>query len=798
MKSAGCWVGKWPGLVVLLLFLLGCSGEPPKKAEKPKPAEKKAETPVQSGGPAAQILPPLRLEAFGELTPSRPMDLKPVLQDQAATVEKAANYQAVMKMLGTKLSPAQKNFLNRHKFLLVPKRATNLAAVEEETSYDEMLGIFDRLGGPLEPFYRQPCHAKLVNPDVVLHAFHKYLENSLEHLEKTVLVQDLRKFVQSLQSQALAARKISSDDLARHYELIAAQLTVPLVILNNARWPAEEGTEKRLPEPGEAAKPDDSDTLENALGLLKPYETAFSPEIQAKTREELKYIYEAKDTPASGGKSPLFGHYDAFYPSDYSQFTPRSHYTKSSLLRAYFRAMMYLGRNYYNLRNENGITDALLLAHLMATPTDQGESLKRWRRLMEITSFYVGLPDDISYPEWRDFIVNISGTEKFEPSTALSPEFLIKISANIEKLKPPVISLTRGEQVDIGKLNFRLFGQRFTFDGWMLNHLTAKEPGDTPPFPTTPSALFVPAALGNPTARSFLPLVLREDMPELTPAHLDVFEARLNKLSHTLAQVEERDWFSAIGWVWLKLLGTLNASFSEGYPLYMQSPLFPIKQLETFLGSYTELKHDTLLYAKQSYAEMGNGDEGKIPPVPRGFVEPNLPFWVMMERLVAYTAAGFRKFQLFPGDLEEYGKLQRFKQQVEFFTAMAEKELRGQPLSEKEYEKIRTLDLSYLAIPPDGEVLDPKDRRSALIADIHTDMAKKQVLYEATGEPYIMLALVGNEGRPRLTVGVAFNHYEFTGPLTIRYSDADWQGWVYEAPGKMPPKNFWYKDLLVR
>ena len=91
-----------------------------------------------------------------------------------------------------------------------------------------------------------------------------------------------------------------------------------------------------------------------------------------------------------------------------------------------------------------------------------------------------------------------------------------------------------------------------------------------------------------------------------------------------------------------------------------------------------------------------------------------------------------------------------------------------------------------------------KDLRSGLIADVHTDLFKNQVLYEATGEPYIMLALVGNEGRTRLTIGVAFNHYEFTGPLTTRYTDADWWARVYETPKKLPPKNFWYGDLLVK
>ena len=95
-------------------------------------------------------------------------------------------------------------------------------------------------------------------------------------------------------------------------------------------------------------------------------------------------------------------------------------------------------------------------------------------------------------------------------------------------------------------------------------------------------------------------------------------------------------------------------------------------------------------------------------------------------------------------------------------------------------------------------MLDEKEKRSGLIADIHTDAVKGQILYEATGEPYFILALVGNEGVSRLTVGAAYNYYEFTDPLANRYTDADWQARVYNIPPKLPPKPFWYKPLIAR
>jgi hypothetical protein len=386
---------------------------------------------------------------------------------------------------------------------------------------------------------------------------------------------------------------------------------------------------------------------------------------------------------------------------------------------------------------------------------------------------------------------------------------LTKIAQQLGELRGPrilsdviiserVFGQTKAELLASTKA-LRIFGQRFTFDGWVLNRLTAGQEQVTVRLPSTPTALFVPAALGDKAAREFAGAFLKQEAPPFSDAEVSGFYGKLDEVAADLKKVTETEWYSSVGTAWLKLLGTLPQTFGPGYPRYMQGKLFPIKQLQTFLGSYAELKHDTLLYVKQSFAEQGNGgDEGR-PPVPKGFVEPNMAFWQELARLVDYTAAGFKKYGLFNKELEEYGRLNNFKERVNFYTSLAAKELSGAPLSEAEYEKLRIGNLSFLASPfVEGAILEEKEKRSGLIADIHTDAVKGQILYEATGEPYFILALVGNEGVNRLTVGAAYNYYEFTGPLTSRYSDADWQERVYTMPPKLPPKPFWYKPLIAR
>ncbi|MCX5893379.1 MAG: DUF3160 domain-containing protein [Deltaproteobacteria bacterium] len=791
-------IGKFVPLLLGLMFITLCCSE----RAAPPPA-----------GPTVS-LPALELEAFGALPPVKPAAVTPSLKDQAVALDRAVNYQQVMAFLKVRLTPEQIKFLHEHRFLLLPKSVTRFKGKvalcgEEDDPFDEMVGLFDSLSGASDPMRRRPENCRFVNPDVMLHALHKYLENSLEYLEKRELAEALRRFLTNIQAKTLEYQAASSGKLAGHYELIGAQLTVPLVIMENARYPSARELQEIASRPPPVPLTDDADTLENALKLLDRFKGKFSEPIFHRMAAELRQIYAAREVTLS----PLYGQYakDGAVKADYTQFTPRSHYVKSSVLRSYFRAMMYLGRNSYLLGQAEGVSDALLVALILASPGPDGRPLlKDWQRIMEITGFYAGRPDDISYPEWRNFLVKVLGAEKLAAGEALNPATLAKITSQLGELQGPrvlseviidpgVFTSNKAQLLETAK-GFRIFGQRFTVDGWILSRLTAGQEQTAVRLPSMPSALFVPAALGDKTARGFTDQYLQQLSAPFSPEETARFNGRLNEVAADLRKIKDPEWFSSVGAVWLKLLSTLTSSYGRGYPLYMQDRLFPVKQLETFLGSYTELKHDTLLYAKQNYAERGGGgDEGTPPPVPKGFVEPNLTFWETLDRLVDYVHGGYAKYGIFKKELEEYGRLSRFKRDVAWYASLAAKELQGVPLTEAEYEKLRLEPLMYMAAPlEEGQILEEKDLRAGLIADLHTDAVQGQIQYEATGEPQVMLVLVGNENTVRLAVGVAFNHYEFTGPLGARYTDADWQGRVYEHRSPLPEKNFWYKSLATK
>jgi hypothetical protein len=231
----------------------------------------------------------------------------------------------------------------------------------------------------------------------------------------------------------------------------------------------------------------------------------------------------------------------------------------------------------------------------------------------------------------------------------------------------------------------------------------------------------------------------------------------------------------------------------------MQSALYLEKNLQTVLGSYTELKHDTLLYAKQSYAELGAGGPPDVPPppVPKGFVEPDMEFWTRMLALSQLTEDGLASRGLLEDDIK--GRMDDFITNLKFYQSIAQKELTNAKITDDEYEQLRTnfYNVSGLIMPFDGEEIQEKDKKPDIIADIATDAAKNQILYEATGNPLLMLVFVSDQGAPRLTLGVTYRQFELTAPLGgNRLTDDDWRTKVDN--GDLPPTPFYYQDLFVK
>lgn len=333
-----------------------------------------------------------------------------------------------------------------------------------------------------------------------------------------------------------------------------------------------------------------------------------------------------------------------------------------------------------------------------------------------------------------------------------------------------VIPGTREEQVK----GLRLMGQRFVPDAFVFQKLLDPDvPGRT-----QPRSLDFFAAIGSERALRHL-----EDLGDTAlPKYLD----NMARLRDAFAAYDEATWTQNLYWSWIHSLRPLLEPVGEGYPAFMRSEAWLDKQLTTALASWTELKRDTILYAKQVYVERGyDAMEPPEPERPKGYVEPVPELYARVAALSRMTIEGLSARGLL-ADEGERAALEAMERLALRLQGMAEKQLRGEALSEEEYELIRFYgaEIEALTFAADDEAfyqgrgikpMGGQDLQAAVVADIATDLATGSVVENAVGRIFEIYVVAPIEGRLVLTKGGVFSHYEFTQPLSDRLTDEAWR-----------------------
>lgn len=479
------------------------------------------------------------------------------------------------------------------------------------------------------------------------------------------------------------------------------------------------------------------------------------------------------------------------YEIDYSQFIPRGHYTRTETLKKFFRTMMWYGLVPFALKSNTGRADETIRQSLLLTRSlYRAKLVEDWETIYEPTSFYVGAADDITPAEWKTLMDSVFGANAPLDSFADAQKFEAFYQA-AEKLRQAEIQNLR--LLEPGKtvapdsaVQFRFMGQRYIPDSEILQKLSV------PIKRVFPSGLDVMSVLGSSRATS----ILDANPTIYNPQNWENYKPERVKLTDKFAKIEQKRWVSNLYWNWLYSLRALLETAPEGYPSFMRNAAWEDKSLHTALGSWTQLRHDTILYGKQSGAEMGDGDE----PAPyKGYVEPNVKFWERMLNLTKQSREGLSSRKLLTEELES--KFESFEEILTDLKRISEKELQNQKLTKDEYETIRKIGgtLEYLTLsvmtgnPDTWELVNETDKDMALVADVHT--GGNQVLTEAVGRANEILVIVPVEGKLVLTRGAVFSYYEFLHPAADRLTDENWQKLV--NTGKTPAVPVWTKSFLL-
>jgi hypothetical protein len=477
-------------------------------------------------------------------------------------------------------------------------------------------------------------------------------------------------------------------------------------------------------------------------------------------------------------QSPIFG-----YKEDYSQYVPRGHYTRNETFERYFRAMMWFGRIGFRLRpgEDPGSIAAgrmetrqaiLIVAALHGSQVGDEPAVKVWERIYEPTVFFVGATDDLNVYDYSTLIRQVYG-ERFSAGDLADEARLDSFIAEAQKLRPPRILsgyVTDQQDVVAATRGFRFMGQRFVPDSYIFQQLVYNKVGTQDEPRGMPRGLDIPAALGSQRAYEILDTLYKE-------THYANYATQMEKMRQEFAALPPEQWTENLYWSWLYSLRPLLEVKGEGYPAFMQSAPWVDKDLHTFLGSWTELRHDTILYAKQSYAVFATAIQP--PPTPaHGYVEPRPEVFGRLAALARQTREGLDARGLLNDEFR--GKLSRMETLLTSLTQMAEKELAGQPLSEEEQARIRQIggvleELTTFTQEVEGKLTSEADERMAIVADVHTDPNTGQALEEGVGDAFLIYVIAPVDGRPTVTKGGVFSYYEFTQPMSARLTDEAWQ-----------------------
>ena len=493
------------------------------------------------------------------------------------------------------------------------------------------------------------------------------------------------------------------------------------------------------------------------------------------------------------GASPLFA--DSIRLVDYSQFTVRGHYTHSEELSKYFQSMMWLGRTEFYLFPPKGTEEqykeaqiqrqaiaALLMKEavgLSGAETELGE-------IDDILRFFVGDPDNVTLRELKGLTADIGMTGADEMLDTLKfrgfQSALLKNAWAYQRILSQM--LVSGSSLAVDQIqpasSFLLLGQRFVIDSYVTgsvvyDKIVYQNSKVRRMLPSTQDVVF---ALGNDASAQLL-------VPELDSYH---YATNLAALRYLVDSYEPQFWKTTFYNGWLNAVRSLTPPQQrDGLPAFMRTAAWWQEKLNTQLASWAELRHDNLLYAKQSYTGI------PACSYPFAYVEPIPEFYKRIAVLADTASVYFQRLSIADmGGVPQY--FEEMKLTADTLTAIAEKELAGSGLDESEKGFLRrTMYLGPFGCSrgggPNGWYADlyyggppSTTEQNTVVADVHTSPADAAgnmvgwVLHAGTG-PLNMAFVVTDmpEAGPVAFVGPVLSYYEQVTTNFKRLTDEEWQ-----------------------
>jgi hypothetical protein len=490
---------------------------------------------------------------------------------------------------------------------------------------------------------------------------------------------------------------------------------------------------------------------------------------------------------------------------DFSQFKPRGHYTDSPELGRYFQAMMWLGRVDLRLieTQSNGsqvfyrrqFDSAVGLREVMS-PTELG----LWGHIDQTIGAFVGEHDSMTLTD-LDAMLSALGAQSYAATVGLTDQQIIDEIARggwgAQRIASRImLKDERGQGTLPLDRSFALFGQRYTVDSHVFSNVTYdRVAGRMMPNPLDVAF----AALGNNAALGLL-------ASELTNAS---YAAGLAKTRVLVDAHEPAYWDGSLYTEWLGALRGLSPAANSPEPGIAQTDGWQRRVMNAQLASWAELRHDTILYVKQSYTTM------PVCEFPDAYVDPYPELYARLasfaDRVAAASAA-------LPAGLTE------LKQSADAWATnlrsvslnlktMAEDQQAGTAHGQALIDFINDAVRWDEALEPSGCTqvlvrnnlagwylrlfLDAASRFDfdPTVADVHTQPDAGRILHVGTGYARLMVVTANTCTGPRAYAGLASSYGEVITDNLERLTDQQWAQRVTTRPF---PEVAWMSSVLAQ
>lgn len=484
---------------------------------------------------------------------------------------------------------------------------------------------------------------------------------------------------------------------------------------------------------------------------------------------------------------------------DYTAYRPVGHYTSSPELQQYFRGMTWLGRVAFNLRgldNQSSPSKAPLLITLALREAklEKVPAYKVWLSIHEVLDFIIGPSDDPGPMELNELMEDMYGSDiylELLQDEAKWQEFI----SRVEELPAPQINSTFQDtslEMDFER-DWRFMGQRFTLDGFIFQQLIT----DKVTRRAFPKGLDLAATYGSIEAEKSLKLSGEIRYPNYTE--------QLEEMKNFVNELPEEFWTERFYSAWQFAFRAQIEPRGTAYPAFMQTPAWRYKEINSMLASWAELKHDTILYVKMPEG-LGGGGPPVSGPAP-AYVEPNPNVFYRMAFASRTLYDGLSatifdwqnrnwvqsEFTGQPGLQEYLNHMMQLGEKMESFGEIAERELRGEPLTEDDYYRL-TACLEYKeCVDPMGYMGDSmKPEPIPIIAAVSG--FENQIMEVGVGYLNRIYVAIPINGETYVAQGGVLSYYEFIQTREERLTDEAWRKMLQQDPPHPPA---WMVNFIV-